>query len=359
MNRPQSTLATALTLFALTTPCLQSSAWAQSTLIPSQQLVSTVPANGDVNPYGVAFVSAQYHGSGPLGPGDVLVANYNNSMNLQGTGTTIMRISKSYQSSVFYQARPNHGMSAALGVLQEGFVLAGSAPTFDGTFATLQNGSLLILDAHGVLKAELTDPKLLQCPWGLTISEGTGIAHVFVSCALSGSITRIDLNVTPLTVTLKSMTRIASGYLHRGDPAALVVGPAGLAYNQATDTLFVASQGEDAVYAVPSAAGRTSDTGTGKLVYQDNSHLHGPLDLAMAPSGDLLIANSDGVNADPNQPSEIVEITQQGLYLGEFPVNFNGIGGAFGVAVASYGGRTIVAATDDLLNTLHLWTIIR
>ena len=54
----------------------------------SQRVVSTVPANGDVNPYGVAFVPNGFPTGGPLEPGDVLVSNFNNSANLQGTGTT-------------------------------------------------------------------------------------------------------------------------------------------------------------------------------------------------------------------------------------------------------------------------------
>src|SRR5215471_5173764 len=55
--------------------------------LPDQMIVSTVPPNGDVNPYGVAFVPQGFQsGSGPLRAGDILVSNFNNSKNLQGTG---------------------------------------------------------------------------------------------------------------------------------------------------------------------------------------------------------------------------------------------------------------------------------
>ena len=41
--------------------------------------VSTMPANGDQNPYGVAFVPSNFPtGSGPLKHGDILVSNFNN-----------------------------------------------------------------------------------------------------------------------------------------------------------------------------------------------------------------------------------------------------------------------------------------
>ncbi len=53
--------------------------------------VSTVPPNGDVNPYGVAFVPRQFP-TGAVNPGDILVSNFNNHLNLQGTGTTIVDV---------------------------------------------------------------------------------------------------------------------------------------------------------------------------------------------------------------------------------------------------------------------------
>ena len=54
-------------------------------------LASTVPSNGDVNPYGVAMVDSPI---GNLYAGDILVSNFNNSSNLQGTGTTIVEVSR-------------------------------------------------------------------------------------------------------------------------------------------------------------------------------------------------------------------------------------------------------------------------
>src|SRR5215831_17973853 len=55
-------------------------------------VVSTVPSKGDVNPYGVAFVPRSFGAKGLLHPGDILVSNFNNNTNLQGTGTTIIRV---------------------------------------------------------------------------------------------------------------------------------------------------------------------------------------------------------------------------------------------------------------------------
>jgi hypothetical protein len=62
-------------------------AWADSDdpkrFIPRILVSSTVPANGDLNPYGVAFVPPGFPAGGPLKPGDVLVSNFNNSKNLR------------------------------------------------------------------------------------------------------------------------------------------------------------------------------------------------------------------------------------------------------------------------------------
>src|SRR5438309_10202755 len=63
---------------------------------------STVPGNGDVNPYGVAVVPRTI---GSLVAGHILVSNFNNSANLQGTGTTIDRIDPNGNVKVFARLR--------------------------------------------------------------------------------------------------------------------------------------------------------------------------------------------------------------------------------------------------------------
>ncbi len=50
------------------------------------------PAKGDVNPYGVAVVQRSV---GKLIKGDVLVSNFNNAKNEQGTGSSIVEVSPS------------------------------------------------------------------------------------------------------------------------------------------------------------------------------------------------------------------------------------------------------------------------
>ena len=145
---------------------------------------------------------------------------------------------------------------------------------------------------------------------------------------------------------------IVSGLTHRGDPAAFEIGPSGLAYDAVHDVLFFADSADHAIYAVRGAA-----EATGALpiitVYQETVHLHGPLDLVLLPTGHLLVANSDGSNADPKQSSELVELTADGQFVAQFSVDPNN-GGAFGVALLYAGCDTItLAAVDDNQNILR------
>jgi hypothetical protein len=314
-----------------------------------------VPSNGDVNPYGVAYVPANFAPGGKLNPGDILVSNFNNAQNLQGTGTTILRVTPSGPTSTFFQGTAGLGLTDALGILQRGYVIVGNVPTTDGTPATVQQGSLLILDKNGKQVMNLTDPRLLDGPWGLAVVDHGGTASLFVSNVLSGTVTRIDLKVSATGVTVQRMVQIASGYAHRTDPAALVLGPGGLAYDAQHDTLYVTSMVDNSVFAIAKATKTAKDMGTGRLVYQDNVHLHGPIGLALAPNGDLIAANGDGTNVDPNQPSELVEFTKTGQFVTQLSVDPNN-GGAFGLAIGSRNGVTTLAAVDDVTGQLELFS---
>lgn len=318
---------------------------------------STVPSNGDLNPYGVAFVPAGFAKGGSLSPGDLLVSNFNNQQNQQGTGTTIVRVSPNGQTSLFFQGNPGLGLTTALGALLRGFVLVGNVPTVDGSCSTVQPGSILVLNSVGAQVGTLSDPALLDGPWDLTIVDNVDHAQVFVSNVLNGTVTRLNLSIGSKGVTLQSATQIASGYVHRCDPAALVVGPTGLAYDSRLGVLYVASTGDNEIFAVAGAATIGHTDGKGRLVYQDARHLHGPLALVLAPNGHLITSNGDAVNPDPNQPSEIVEFTAGGKFIAQAPIDPNP-GGAFGLGLAVVGDDVFrFAAVDDNANNVSVWTI--
>ena len=110
------------------------------------------------------------------------------------------------------------------------------------------------------------------------------------------------------------------------------------------------------MFAIHEAAARQKSAGMGSVVYEDNVHLHGPLGLAEATNGHLLVTNNDGINPDPNQPSEIVEFTKEGEFVKEISVD-PAQGGSFGLAVSRAHGQSIFAAVDDNTNTLLIWTL--
>src|ERR1035441_4532833 len=118
-------------------------------------IASTVPANGDINPYGI-FVVPNTVGS--LVKGNLLISNFNAASNQQGTGTTIMQISPSGNVSQFAQ------------------IDASSLPNTDGTSATAQAGCLLVLDPLGNV-SETIYGMLINGPWDMAVldhSNGNG-----------------------------------------------------------------------------------------------------------------------------------------------------------------------------------------
>ena len=98
-------------------------------------VASTVPKNGDVNPYGVAVVTRS---KDRLHRGDVLVSNFNDKANTQGTGTTIVEVAPNHSVRLFAQINAARlpgacpggvGLTTALAILGNDWVIVGSLPT--------------------------------------------------------------------------------------------------------------------------------------------------------------------------------------------------------------------------------------
>ncbi|HEV7123756.1 MAG TPA: hypothetical protein VGN24_10115 [Rhodanobacter sp.] len=331
--------------------------------LPRSITSSTIPANGDLNPYGVAFVPRNFPRGGSIAPGDVLVSNFNNFNNLQGTGTTIVKLTPTGDlapgvvagtagnAATFFQSHLS-GLTTALGVLSRGFVVVGNVPTSDGTLNTISQGALQVVNGRGKLVATLSDSTYLDSPWDLTVNDQGDRAQIFVSNVVSGTVSRLDVNIGAQGFVVTRKAQIAVGYSHQPNAAALVLGPTGLAYDASSDTLFVASTADNAIFAVPHAGERNTAADKGQVVFVD-PHLRGPLALAFAPNGHLLTANGDAVNADPLHPSEIVEFTRRGRYVVEVNIDASQ-GGAFGVAtkLSARDPAFNYAAIDDVANDL-------
>jgi len=304
-------------------------------LLPLQ--VSTVPSNGDTTPYGLAFVPRGFSDNGGISTGEILISNFNNTTTA-GQGTTIITVDpRNGHTGLFFQGSSAIGFTNALTIARAGLVFAGSLPTANGT---PEPGPLDVFDANGNLLTQLGSSDLVGGPWGMALNDRGDYAQLFVSNIFdpkgnfAGSITRLDISLSPSGITVICATKIASGYTSAPDTAGTVVGPAGLAYDRDNDILYVASEGDDAIYKLKGAGHTTKDLGKGQAIYADHTTLHGPLGLIFAPNGNLITANADPTHFPPSatDPSEIIEITRRGTFVRKFSIDPNP-GSAFAVAI--------------------------
>ncbi len=339
---------------------------ASAQLAPGISVVaSTVPGNGDVNPYGVARVPES---EGSLIRGNILVSNFNNSLNLQGTGTTIVQIAPDGSTTLFAQIDPTTlpgpcpggvGLTTALAVLRTGWVIVGSLPTTDGTSATVQAGCLLVLDSKGNV-AETLYGSLFNGPWDMAALDMGSSAILFVTNVLNGTqaaggkvvhggtVVRLTLNVTRASMpSLQSMTVIGSGLAEETNPAALVIGPTGLALNADASLLYVADSLKNRIAAIPDPVFRDTSAGTGATVSQGGG-LNDPLGLAVDANGNILAANGNN--------GFLVTITPDGNQISKQLLDDNGTppgaGALFGLVPVAGQGLYYV---DDATNTLNLF----
>jgi hypothetical protein len=337
----------------------QSFAGSTKATIPRE--TSTIPSNNDVNPYGVAFVPNGFPATNVVAPGDILVSNFNDHTNTQGTGTTIVSISPDGTQNLFFQGTPPLGLTTALNVLKAGVVIVGNLTNNMGL--PLPPGSLVVLDKDGkqLTGSPLVDATFLDGPWDSTVIDKGNSAIVFVSCVLNGTVTRLELTFSGNAVAIKSKVKIAGGYTTAIGGPPFVLGPTGLAYDASSDTLYVASTNDNEIFAVANAAKTSGSSGTGTVVFSDANHLHGPLGLVLAPNGNLISSQGDGVNAspDPAQQSEIVEFTKgkggkPGTFVSQFSID-SLAGAAFGIAIQRNNGAITFAAVDDTMNVLTVY----
>jgi len=332
-------------------------------------IASTVPANGDINPYGI-FVVPNTVGS--LVKGNLLISNFNAASNQQGTGTTIMQISPSGNVSQFAQIDASSlpgtctggvGLTTALVALRAGWVIVGSLPTTDGTSATAQAGCLLVLDPLGNV-SETIYGMLINGPWDMAVLDhsngnGGGTASLFVTNVLNGTVAgggsvvnqgtvvRVDLTLSKSAPPfVEAMTVIGSGFAERTDPAALVIGPTGLGLSPDGFSLYVADSLNNRVAAIAYPVSRQTTARTGKTITKGGS-LNDPLGLTVASNGDILTVNgADGY---------MVQTTPDGLQVSKTLLDSSGSppgsGALFGLVTVGQS----VYYVDDATNTLNLF----
>jgi hypothetical protein len=336
-------------------------------------LASTVTKNGDLNPYAVVVAPVS---AGKIQKDDVLVDNFNNITNLQGTGGSIVDYNPTTKQTSTLVQLPQKlpqcpggvGLSTAMTMLKTGWIIVGSTPSTDGTTKTKGDGCLLVLDPNGKLVATWSGPTIND-PWGnMAVVDNGSSATLFISMAgfeipgpdvldpathypvivRKATVLRLELSVPDgKPPVLLSQTVVGDGFAQRADRDNFVFGPTGLALDK-DNTLYVTDGLDNVITAIPDAIGRTASTGTGRVVTQDGL-LAWPLAMAWTPEGHLLVCNGKNgqlVEVDPASGKQIYAQWIDSDQAQSPPGN----GDLFGIAMTPDG--TGFYYVEDDMNTL-------
>jgi hypothetical protein len=317
-------------------------------------VTSTVPANGDQNPYAIVIAPVT---AGKVQAGDVLVDNFNDRNNLQGLGSTIVAYRPATRQLHLVAAVPRNlpqcpggvGLTTAMTMLKTGWIIVGSLPSQDGTTKTKGAGCLIILDAQGNVAGTIAGPNI-NGPWGnMAVIDNGSTATLFVSntgfdvgppedeppVVNKATVLRLELSIAdgkPPVAT--KQTVIGSGFGEQADKDVFIIGPTGLALGK-DGTLYVSDALGNRIAAIPNAATRTDSEGTGREVTKDGM-LKRPLAMTTAPNGHLLVTN--GLNG---QVVEIDPVTGQQISARWIDANKAqsppGSGDLFGIAMTPNG----------------------
>ena len=340
------------------------------TLKHHETLINTVPDNGDQNPDAVVVAPVS---AGTVKQGDVLVGNFNNATNLQGTGSTIIDYHPDTKQMSTFAIVPRDlkecpggiGLSTAMTMLKSGWVIVGSTPSNDGTTGTKGAGCLIVLDAQGKVASTIVSPNIND-PWGnmAVVDNGTS-ATLFVSNAGFGvggadgnppvfkqaTVLRLDLDIPQgKPPVVKKETVVGSGFGAQADKGVFLVGPTGLALSKDQSLLYVSDAIGNRVTEIDEPMTRDTSAGVGRQVTADGL-LHRPLAMVTAPNGHLLVTN-----ALNGQVVEIDPVDGKQLYARWIDTDKAqsppGNGDLFGIAMTPQGDGFYYVQDD--VNTLVL-----
>jgi len=333
-------------------------------------LINTVPDNGDQNPYAVVVAPVTV---GSVKKGDVLVGNFNNAANLQGTGSTIVNYHPDTKQLSTFAIVPRDlkacpggiGLSTAMTMLKSGWVIIGSTPSNDGTTNTKGAGCLIVLDSQGKVASTIVGENIND-PWGnMAVVDNGDHATLFVSNAGFGvggadgdppvfkqsTILRVELDIPDgKPPVVKSQTVIASGFGAQADKGVFLIGPTGLALSADQKILYASDAIGNRVTEIDDPLTRDTSAGVGRQLTADG-FLHRPLAMVLAPNGHLLVTN-----ALNGQVVEIDPATGKQLYARWIDTDKAqsppGNGDLFGIAMTPEGDGFYYVQDD--VNTLVL-----
>jgi hypothetical protein len=299
---------------------------------------TTVPSNGDQNPYGLDIAPAD---SGLLHRGDLVVCNFNDAANVQGNGTTIVAL------------RPHAGATPTLinqDARLEGCDALALGPT-DNIWAAafVANDNPIVSPAGAFVTALPGGP--WHHPFGQAFSAHAGpfgSAAFYETNAMDGTLVRINITTHGFTFDV-----IASGFAVNGGVPGSILGPSGLQYDADRDALYVIDGADNSVTVIRHVSfipphgitvnGSSFGGFAGFLARRifSGAPLNGPISSALLPGGHLAIGNT----LDPTGTNLMVEITPGGRLVATKNVDKGAAGAIFGM-VATGGGEGDRIETD-------------
>jgi hypothetical protein len=339
-----------------------------SSLGTPTMLGSTVPANGDVNPYGIIVVPST---TGKLTQGSTLISNFNDKANVQGTGSTLVEVSPTGTTTTFatigtlpmaHQCPGGVGLTTALSILPGGWVVVGSLPAGAKGALPLNNpaGCLIVLNSNGAVVETWTNANI-NGPWDMTETSTSAGADLFVANVLTrptgtgatpksgdaSTIVRISVSLSASAAPkMTGSVVIGSGFISQANTAAFVQGATGVVLGR-NGTLYVAETLQNRISEIPNALTRTTPVADGTKTLTSGGWLNAPLGLTFAPNGDILVFNANDGNA--------VEVNLSGHQVTKNTLVPKGAGDLFAGAITANGKGLLFV--NDGTNALDLASV--
>jgi hypothetical protein len=323
--------------------------------LDDEQTVGSVmdPATGDVNPYGLDVAKVS---SGKISAGDLVVCDFNDSANVQGTGDAIVALHPQIGSTPRSIAHAGSLLGCnALAMAPNGTIWlaafgANDNPIFSSSgtlFSTLSNGPW-----HHPFGQAFVPPV-----------NSISVPAFYVSNAGDGSIVRVYVYPGPSF----RFSVIATGFpVNHGVPGS-ILSPSGLNYDNTSgkDRLYIVDGTNNTLYAIDRVSGFTANSLTvngltfgGKYAFDAHviyhgAPLNGPISSAILPGGNIVLGNT----LDPNGKNLMVEISPAGKLLDVKNVDTGAAGAIFGmVATGTTLSNTRLYFNDDNDNTVKVLT---
>ena len=313
--------------------------------------IGSTVVGGEQNPYGLDVAKST---SDKVSAGDLVICDFNDAANVQGTGSTLLALHPVVGSKPTLLLKNPELLGC------DAIALSPGDESWAADFAANDNA---LVSGAGHLDIVLNGHPFAH-PFGEAFAPfdgANGVAAFYTSNAGDGTLVRINITKGG-TFTF---TTIAHGFAVNGGAPGSILGPSGLQYDAKNDRLFIVDGTNNTVDVINHPSSVRS---SGIFVSPDGKHfsgadgalarnvfagapLNGPISSALLPNGNLVIGNT----LDPNGKNIMVEITHTGKLLATRNVDTGVAGAIFGmVATGTSDANTRIFFNDDNANFLEV-----